>query len=335
MIFLVMLISFILLFSPASSAIGVSEGETAPDFTLNSVEGKTISLSKYNGWVVVFIYWRTGHKRSLLALKDGNDVFKKFEGKGVQVVSIIAGSDSQEDAKDIIKENRINYPVFIDSERELYSSYGISVYPTTVIVDKEGILVHNIPGHPPTYKKVLEEYIKKTLGEIDEAGLREALSTHKKKKDKSALEALRLYNLSLQLTGSGMLDLAIDTATRSVKAKPDTAEPHILLGFLYLELKEADKALAAFNKAIALDFHSKDAKTGLGGALILKGDVEEAIEILNTAAIANPYPQMTYYELGKAYELKGEKDRSIEMYKKAIEKIIKKQILPSSISKCK
>ena len=43
---------------------------------------------------------------------------------------------------------------------------------------------------------------------------------------------------------------------------------------------------------------------------------------------------MTYYELGKAYELKGDKDKAIEMYKKAIEKIINKKILPLSVSKC-
>jgi tetratricopeptide (TPR) repeat protein len=43
---------------------------------------------------------------------------------------------------------------------------------------------------------------------------------------------------------------------------------------------------------------------------------------------------MTYYELGKAYELKGDKDESIKMYKKAIEKIIHKAVLPSSVAKC-
>jgi tetratricopeptide (TPR) repeat protein len=85
---------------------------------------------------------------------------------------------------------------------------------------------------------------------------------------------------------------------------------------------------------VELDPNSHDAKTGMGGALILKGDIDKALEALNSAAVANPYPQMTYYELGKAYELKGDKVKSSEMYKKAIEKLIDKKILPSSISKC-
>ena len=222
----------------------------------------------------------------------------------------------------------------VDSERQLYSNYGIRVYPSTIIIDTEGKFVHGVPSHPLSYKMILEGYIKKALGEIGEAELRDIIHPHKEKKDRASLESLRLYNLALKFTRSGMLELAIDTVKKSVEAKPEMVKSHILLGFLYLETGETDKALEVFNRALELDSHSKDAKTGLGGALVLKGDTDRAIEILDDAAATNPYPQMAYYELGKAYEQKGDKDKSIEMYKKAIEKIIKKNILPSAISKC-
>ena len=333
--FLIISLAVFMLFTPAAEAISISGGEHAPDFTLTSVEGKTISLSEYKGQAVVLVYWRTGQKRSLLALKDINDILKKFKGKNVQTASVIAGNDNREEAMDIFGKNRLDFPLLIDSDRQLYSDYGIRVFPSTVIIDREGVVAYAIPGHPLSYKTRLRGFIKKTLGEIDESELEETLSPHREKKDQAALEAARLYNLALKFTDSGLLDLAINTAIRSVEAKPEKINSHILLGFLYLEMKDADNAFESFNKAIELDPQSHDAKTGLGGALILKGDIERAIEILNAAAAVNPYPQMTYYELGKAYELKGEKDKSIEMYKKAIKKIIDKQILPSSISRCK
>ena len=335
MIFLIISLAVFLLFTPAAEAISVSGGEHAPGFTLSSVEGKTISLSDYKGRVAVLVYWRTGQKRSLLALKDINDILKKFKGKNVQVATIIAGSDNREEAVNIFTENRLEYPLLIDSDRQLYGDYGIRVFPSTVIIDRKGIVAYAIPGHPLTYKTRLRGFIKKALGEINESELEKTISPHREKKDKAVLEALRLYNLALRFTDSGLLDMAINAAIKSVEAKPEMIGSHILLGFLYLEMKEADKALESFNKAIKLAPQSNDAKTGLGGALILKGDIDRAIEILDDAAVANPYPQMTYYELGKAYELKGEKDKSIEMYKKAIKKIIDKQILPSSISRCK
>ena len=334
MIFLIILFSFSLLFSPVAHAISIPVGGTAPDFTLNSIEGKTVSLSKYKGTIVVLIYWETGQIRSLLALEDGQDIFKRFKKKDVQVISLIAEIENQEEIRKIIKDYEIDFPALLDSDRQVYGDYGIRVYPSTVIIDKGGKLVYDIPGHAPTYKNTLEGYLLHILGEIDDEKLQEMLDPHKARKDKSLLEAERRYNLALNFTELGFLDQAIEAVKKSIEAKADIAKSHILLGFLLLEMKEADKALEEFNKAIELDPDSHDAKTGLGGAFILKGDIDTALEILSAASTANPYPQMNYYELGRAYELKGEKDKSIKMYKKALEKIIEKRILPSLISKC-
>ncbi|MBI5055483.1 MAG: redoxin domain-containing protein [Nitrospirae bacterium] len=334
MIFFTFLIALLMVFSPASEAISISLGEAAPAFTLNSTDGKAVSLSDYKGEVVVVIYWRTAHDRSALALKDAYDELKKYEKKDVRVLSVISDTDNKDDAIGVLKEKGIDYPLLIDPDRQLYSSYGIRVYPTTVIIDKQGVLVYDIPSHPLTYKNTLEGYIKKLIGEIDEKELNEILSPHKAEQDKAMLEALRLYNLALKFTQSGLLDQSVELVNRSIAAKPEMAQSYILLGFLDLELKEADKALEAFNKALQLDPNSHDAQTGLGGALVMKGEVDKALEVLEKAAVANPYPQMTYYEFGKAYEQKGDKDKAIEMYKKAMEKIIKKQVLPSAISKC-
>ncbi len=334
MIFLIILFSFSLLFSPVAHAISIPVGGMAPDFTLNSIEGKTVSLSKYKGTIVVLIYWETGQIRSLLALEDGQDIFKRFKKKDVQVISLIAEIENQEEIRKILKDYEIDFPALLDSDRQVYGDYGIRVYPSTVIIDKGGKLVYDIPGHAPTYKNTLEGYLRYMLGEIDKKKLKDIIYPHKEVRDKLTLKAERRYNLALKFTDARLINQAIEAVKKSIEAKPDIAKSHILLGFLFLEEKEADKALEEFNKAIELDPRSHDAKTGLGGALILKGDINRAIEILTAVLVANPYPQMTYYELGRAYELKGEKDKSIKMYKKALEKIIKKRILPSLISKC-
>jgi tetratricopeptide (TPR) repeat protein len=100
-------------------------------------------------------------------------------------------------------------------------------------------------------------------------------------------------------------------------------------------MKEADKAEEEFTRALEIAPGSRDAQTGLGGVLIMRGELDRAIEVLTDAAEINPNPQMVHYELGRAYELKGEKDRAIGMYKKALSKTLKKHILPSAVFKCK
>jgi tetratricopeptide (TPR) repeat protein len=203
-----------------------------------------------------------------------------------------------------------------------------------MIINKEGVLVDSIPSRPASYRLKLNGYIKKALGEIDEDGLDSMLHPKREAVDDAALEATRLYNLSLKFVNMQMYDQAIESAANSIKAKPDLTKSHILIGYLYLEVNEAGKALEAFDKALELAPQSHDAQTGKGSALIMMDQIDNAIEILTTAALANPYPQKTYYELGKAYEIKGDKDKSVEMYKKAFSKIVKKHILPSSLSKC-
>jgi tetratricopeptide (TPR) repeat protein len=337
MIGIAAIFSLFLILGPAiyADAIGIQTGENAPDFTLRSTEHKTLSLSEHKEKVVMLIYWRADQERSLRALEAGKEVYQKYRQKGVDVIGLVADSEDLEKVKKIIEDKSIGFPVLIDSGRLVYGSYGIRVYPTTMLIDREGKLSLAIPGHFLTFRAMLEGNIRFLIGEIDKSQMEEALSPLKKVKDKSELEAERKYNLAMKFTESGLIDQAITAAHGAVEAKPEIAKSHLLLGFLYLEVREAEKAEESFNKVLELNPRSHDARTGLGGSLILKGDVDNAIAILQKAAEINPYPQMTYYELGRAYEIKGDLSKAKDMYKKALDKIVKKQILPSALSKCK
>ncbi len=330
------LLAALLLISPASyaGAINISKGETVPDFSLKSIDGKQVSLSEYKGKTTIIVYWKAAQSRSVDALKDVREIAKRYKEKGVQALSLIPGEEDQEVIRKIISDNAIDFPVLIDADRQIYGNFEIRVYPTTLLIGKDGKLAYNTSGHAPTYQLSLEGQLRLLLGEITEENLQSMLNPQREEQDKAAVEAERKYNLALEFIKNRLFDQALDSAKKAVEAKPSVAKAHLLLGFLFLETKEADKALDEFNKTLELDPGSHDAKTGQGGALILKGEVDKAIEVLTVAGTANPYPQMTYYELGKAYEQKGDKDKAVEMYKKSIEKIIKKQILPSMISQC-
>jgi tetratricopeptide (TPR) repeat protein len=317
-----------------ADAIGIETGSDVPDFTMGTVTGGPVALSDYEEKVLVMIYWRSDQKRSLLALDDGIDIYSRYQKKGTEIISIVSDSEDTEEIKKIIKKKKIAFPVLIDTGRKVYGSYGIRVYPTTVIIDREGKLNSSIPGHAVTYRTKLEGYIRHVLGEIDEAEMEDAIESRREARTDSELEAERKYNLAMKFTETGLVEQAIESAKGAIEANPDAAKAHVLLGFLYLETQEAVKAEEEFGKALEIEPRSHDAMTGLGGAMIAKGEIDSAIEILNEAARINPKPQMAYYELGSAYELKGDKDNAIKMYKMAIDKIIKKGILPSSVSSC-
>ncbi len=318
---------------PAYS-IGILPGEIAPGFSLNTVDGKIVSLSDYKDKIVILLYWRAGQERSLLALTDVNEIFESLKDKDVQVLGLTAQTDNPESIRKILRDNKINYPVLLDSDRSVYGDYGIFVYPTTIIINRSGQLAYAIPSHALTYRTGLEARLRYILGEIDEKEMHEMFSPHKRQIDKMLLAAHRKYNLAMRFAETGFIDQAIKAVSESIEASPDNAKTHILSGFLFLKRKKTDKAIEDFNQAIKLDPHSHDAKTGLGAALILKGDIDGAIKILTSAAVANPYSQMTYYDLGIAYEMKGDLAQAVKMYRKALEGIINKAVLPSAVSRC-
>jgi tetratricopeptide (TPR) repeat protein len=331
----ILLISFVLILSTLAHAMNLEAGDEAPDFTLMTVQGEVVSLSDYKDNILVFIYFKQTQKRSILALKDAYNLSKAYASKGVSFIGITANGTDKEAIKKLLSDNRIDLPVLIDKTRKVYSRYGIRVYPTTVIVGKDGKISRGLPGHPLTYPNELENYIRSALGEIGKEELTRLISPEEEEVDAAALEAERNYNLAMKFTASGLIDQAIMTAKKSVESKPDIAKSHILLGFLLLENKDTEMALESFNRALEIEPGSKDALTGLGEVYIRKGEIDNAIKVLTDATVANPYSQMAYYKLAKAYEMKGDKDKSIKMYNRAVKKIFSKGLLPSSVAKCK
>jgi tetratricopeptide (TPR) repeat protein len=315
-------------------ALSEFEGD-APDFTLNSLDDEVVSLSDFKGSIVVLVYWRTDQKRSLQAIIDLQGLHEKYKDKGVQVIGITAEAEQKESVIQIAGDNAVAFPILLDSEREVYGAFGVRVYPSTIIIDRHGKMAHGIPGHALSYKLKMDGRLQYMLGEISEEEFAGIMSPKKEVKDDALLKAQRRYNLALKFTGTRMYDQAVMMVKQAVTAKPDFVESYILLGFLSLEMNETEEAYDAFNKALEIDPESKDARTGLGSTLILKEDYDGAIEILTEAVSLNPYPERAYYELGRAYELKGDQLKSIEMYKKSLTKVIHKHILPSSITRCK
>ncbi|MBI5196368.1 MAG: redoxin domain-containing protein [Nitrospirae bacterium] len=300
---IILLFSFLFLITPPAYAVNIPHGGTVPDFTLNALDGKVVSLGKHKGSIVIVIYWKPDHKRSLDALKDVHDILRGYKDKGVRAISLTAGGENREKIQKAVNDNGIDFPVLTDADRQVFGDYGIRVYPSTLVIDRNFKLTYEIPGHPLTYKTTLEAYLQYMLGEIDSKKLDDILSFMPEAVDEASAIAERRYNLALKFTESGLYGQAEEAVKKSIEIKPGIARPHIMLGFLFLAAKEADKAVDEFSKALQIEPASHDAKTGLGAAFILKGDITQALKILADSVDKNPCPLRAYYELGRAYEL--------------------------------
>jgi tetratricopeptide (TPR) repeat protein len=95
---------------------------------------------------------------------------------------------------------------------------------------------------------------------------------------------------------------------------------HLALSHLYFFRKEHDKAIAAAERAIALNPNAADAYAQLGYVLACKGRAEEGIKLIEKAIRLNPIPPDYYlFYLGGAYYALGRYEDSIEVLKEVLQ----------------
>jgi peroxiredoxin len=121
------------------------EGKAAPQFKLDALEGKPVSLSDLNGKVVVLDFWATWCGPCRASLPHLNKMYDDLKEKGLQVFAL----DQQEDKQDVaafVAKTKLTVPVLLDSEGKVGEQYGVKGIPQTVIIGKDGKIKKVIVG---------------------------------------------------------------------------------------------------------------------------------------------------------------------------------------------
>jgi len=120
------------------------EGRPAPAFTLTSLHGKKRSLEQYRGKVVLLDFWATWCSPCRKELPYIEALYRKF-GKDQLVVFAINTSEARRKVEDFIRTSGYTFPVLLDTDGSVMSSYGVTSIPQIFVIDGEGkIAVHLI-----------------------------------------------------------------------------------------------------------------------------------------------------------------------------------------------
>ena len=144
------------------NVFGKLDGGKAPDFSLKSVEGKTIKLSDYKGKVVIIDFWATWCGPCRRGIPDLVSIQKEFK-KDVVIIGIsLDGEKTIKDVPGFVKSYAINYPIVYGNEKVVNDYGGIEGIPTAFVVDKKGNVVDRHIGlvSKDTYVNKIKELLK-------------------------------------------------------------------------------------------------------------------------------------------------------------------------------
>ena len=111
------------------------------DFTLESLDGRKVSLSSFKGKVVLLSFWATWCGPCKEEMPGMQALYEKLRGRGFEVVAVDMMEDKATVAK-FVKTSGYTFPVLLDSTGAVGGGpYAARAIPTNYIVDKGGKLV--------------------------------------------------------------------------------------------------------------------------------------------------------------------------------------------------
>ncbi|WP_431028722.1 TlpA family protein disulfide reductase [Lysinibacillus sp. LZ02] len=117
------------------------------DFTLQSLSGETVSLSDYEGKIVVlnfFATWCPPCKAEMPHLQSFHE--NSTEDVVLLGVNLTKRDDGIEVLEQFVYDYGVTYPILLDEQDEVGTLYNILSIPTTYILDQQGRVVERIVG---------------------------------------------------------------------------------------------------------------------------------------------------------------------------------------------
>lgn len=138
-------------------AIGLEGGKAAPNFVLENMEGEKVSLSDYRGQRVIVNFWATWCPPCRKEIPAFIQVYEEEDVEILAVNMTHSETASMEKIEDFVYEEfKMPFPVLLDKENKLTTQYRVAAYPTTYMIDSEGIVRHMAMGEM-TYDQMKKE----------------------------------------------------------------------------------------------------------------------------------------------------------------------------------
>lgn len=137
----------------------VQERVPAPDFTLNDINGKPLSLSSLRGKWVVLDFWGSWCPWCIKGFPALKEAYKEYAGK-VEVLGI-DNRDTVEVWKEAVKKYELPWlQVYNPGDNDILEKYQIQGYPTKFIIDPEGNIANCTIGEDPEFFTILKDLVK-------------------------------------------------------------------------------------------------------------------------------------------------------------------------------
>ena len=151
----------------------ITKSSPAPDFTLDTLDGRSMRLSDERGKAVLLNFWATWCGPCKIEMPWFVEFQKQYGDQGLQIIGVAMDDSGKDEIAKFAKEMGVNYPVLLGKEAVGDEYGGVPALPETFFIGRDGKIVDRIIG-------------LKGRAEIEDA-IKEALNTQPAASTASAL----------------------------------------------------------------------------------------------------------------------------------------------------
>jgi len=300
----------------------IQPGDQMPEFSLQSDQGKEISNTIFSDRTTVFIYVIAKQQGSERAIADASKVINDMKGQPVNLVIVSGNPDHSEYFQEFWEEKKIQATLAVDPERALYGALGLIAFPTTLVVNTDGKLVHALSTHSSNYPYVLEGYIQHAVGQLDDSALQEHLKARSLPTSSPKSVASRHRAVARLMQGKGLYETAEKELIVALEYDEENHDTRLDLADLYLHLGRVSEAASYIGQVLSADPEHRRAMLLQGIMLFRQGNYPESRATLQRALVLNPDPARTLYYLGLVSEALGDIDQAVNYYRQSVGRLL-------------
>lgn len=120
----------------------------APDFTVTDVDGNEVSLLDLLEKPAIINFWNSNCPPCKMEMPDFQEMYDEYKEdiQFIMIDTVGAMGETKASGKAYIEEQEFTFPVYYDTSQDAIYTYGISAFPTTYFIDKDGYLIAGARG---------------------------------------------------------------------------------------------------------------------------------------------------------------------------------------------
>jgi thiol-disulfide isomerase/thioredoxin len=121
-------------------------GYLAPNFRLINLHGEDVSVAGLAGKVLFINFWATWCTPCKAEMPSMELLYHDYKNKEFEMLAVSSDMEGASVVQPFVQKLALSYPILLDPDFHVDDKYLIQSVPTTILVDKNGVITHRMVG---------------------------------------------------------------------------------------------------------------------------------------------------------------------------------------------